>query len=122
MRHKLLFTALLLVTGSAAAAGRAVAAAPALEDPTRPSDGHGARAVPGWPQLQLQGILCHGTNRVAIIDGRLVHSGDRLGDALIGEIDPDAVHYLRGGHELISYLTKSSLQVRRFSAPPKDSP
>jgi hypothetical protein len=121
MRHYLI-PALLVVAAAGACAGRAVAAAPALEDPTRPSDARGARAVPGWPQLQLQGILCHGTSRVAIIDGRLVHSGDRLGDALIGEIDTDAVHYLRGGHELISYLTKSTLQVRRLSAPPKDPP
>jgi hypothetical protein len=117
-----LIPALLLVALTGACATRAVAAAPALEDPTRPSDARGARAVPGWPQLQLQGILCHGTDRIAIIDGRLIHSGDHLGDALIGEIDADAVHYRRGGHELISYLTKSTLQVRRLTAPPKDSP
>jgi hypothetical protein len=112
----------LILVAAAACAGRMVGAAPVLEDPTRPSDARGARAVPGWPQLQLQGILCHGDSRVAIIDGRLVHSGDRLGDAQIGAIGPDAVHYLRGGHELIAYLTKSTLQVRRLSAPPKDSP
>ncbi len=122
MRHPLLLATLLLVAASAAAISRAAAPAPVLEDPTRPSDARGARAVPGWPQLRLQGILCHGTSRIAIIDGRLVHSGDRLGDALIGAIDPDAVHYLRGGHELISYLTKSSLQVRRLIAQQKDSP
>lgn len=112
----------LLILIAAVGTGRLLGAAPALEDPTRPSDARGARAVPGWPQLQLQGIFCHGDNRVAIIDGRLVHSGDRLGDAQIGAIGPDAVHYLRGGHELIAYLTKSTLQVRRLSAPPKDSP
>jgi hypothetical protein len=121
MRQNLIPT-LLLIAATAAAAAQAGAAAPALEDPTRPSDGHGARAVPGWPQLQLQGIVCHGDSRSAIIDGRLVHSGDRLGDALIGEIRPDAVHYQRGGHELIAYLIKSTLQVRRLSAPPKDPP
>ena len=120
--RQFLIAALLLVTATGACTTRAVAAAPALEDPTRPSDARGARAVPGWPQLQLQGIVCRGTSRVAIVDGRLVHSGDRLGDALIGDIDPDAVHYLRGGHELIAYLTRSSLQVRRLTAQPKDSP
>jgi hypothetical protein len=122
MRHPLLLATVVLVAATAVVASRAAAPAPVLEDPTRPSDARGARAMPGWPQLQLQGILCHGTSRVAIIDGRLVHSGDRLGDALIGAIDPDAVHYLRGGHELIAYMTKSSLQVRRLAAQPKDSP
>jgi hypothetical protein len=117
-----LISALLLLAATGAFTTGAIAAPPALDDPTRPSDSHGARAVPGWPQLQLQGVFCHGTTRVAIIDGRVVHSGDRLGDALIGEIDTDAVHYLRGGHELISYLTKSTLQVRRLAALPKDSP
>jgi hypothetical protein len=121
MRHYLI-PVLLLVAAIGAFATRAVTAGPVLEDPTRPSDSRGVRAVPGWPQLRLQGILCHGTDRVAIIDGRVVHSGDRLGDALIGAIDTDAVHYLRGGHELISYLTKSTLQVRRLTALPKDSP
>lgn len=117
-----LIPALLLVAATAAAAMPAFGAAPALEDPTRPSDAHGGRAVPGWPQLHLQGILRHGTDSVAIIDGRLVHCGDHMGDALIGEIGTDAVHYQRAGHELIAYLTKSTLQVRQLTAPPKDSP
>ena len=119
MRHNLIAVLLLVVaTGAARAAG----VVPALDDPTRPSDAHGARAVPGWPQLHLQGILHHGSDSVAIIDGRLVHCGDHLGDALIGEIGTDTVHYLRGGHELIASLTKSTLQVRRLAALPKDSP
>ena len=121
MRQYLL-TFLLVVAANGALTGRALAASPILDDPTRPSDAHGARAVPGWPQLQLQGIVCRGQSRIAIIDGRLIHSGDRLGDAQIGAIDADAVHYQRDGHELIAYLTKSTLQVRRVTAPPKDPP
>jgi len=104
------------------AAARCASAGPALDDPTRPSDWHGVRAAAGSPQLALQGIICHGDKRVAIIDGRLLHSGDQLGDALIGEIGPDSVHYQRGTHELIAYLNKSTLQVRRPAAAPKDSP
>jgi hypothetical protein len=121
MRQNLI-AALLLIAATGTCATRAVVAAPPLEDPTRPSNGRGERAAPGWPQLRLQGILHHGNESVAIIDGRLVHSGDHLGDARIGEIGTDAVHYQRGGHELIAYLAKSTLQVRRLTALPKDSP
>ena len=121
MRHHLI-PVLLLIAATGTCAARAAGAAPALEDPTRPSNGRGERAVPGWPQLHLQGILHHGSDSVAIIDGRLVHCGDHLGDALIGEIGADAVHYQRGGHALIAYLTRSTLQVRRLTALPKDSP
>ena len=120
--RKNLIAALLLIAATGAAANRVVAAAPDLVDPTRPSDARGERAVPGWPQLRLQGILHRDNDNVAIIDGRVVRCGDHLGDATIGEIGTDAVHYLRAGHELVAYLAKSTLQVRRLSAPLKDSP
>ncbi len=117
-----LIPALLLIAATGACTIRAVAAVPALVDPTRPSDVRGERALPGWPQLRLQGILHRGSDCIAIIDGRLVHRGDHLGEVLIGDIGTDAVHYQRGGHELIAYLTKSTLQVRHLGAPLKDSP
>ncbi len=120
--RKILFPALLLIAALGGLAERAAADAPVLIDPTRPSDAHGERAVAGWPQLRLQGILHRDNDNLAIIDGRVVHRGDHFNDVLIGEIGTDAVHYQRGGHDLIAYLAKSTLQVRRLSAPSKDSP
>jgi len=120
--RKHLIPALLLMAATGAGALRALAAAPDLVDPTRPSDARGERAMPGWPQLRLQGILHRGNDCIAIIDGRLVRRGDHFSDVMIGEIGTDAVHYQRGGHELIAYLAKPTLQVRRPSAPIKDSP
>jgi MSHA biogenesis protein MshK len=58
-----------------------------LVDPTRPPASHSGAAEPapaeGW---QLTSILVSPERRVAVIDGRRLRVGDRLGDAEVVEI------------------------------------
>jgi MSHA biogenesis protein MshL len=89
-----------------AMAGRQ-APAGTLTDPTQPATGN-----PGAPRgsgLRLEGILCHSGLTVAIVNGRLVHAGDRIGGNLIGDITPQGVRYSRGGRGRMAYAPEPQL-------------
>jgi hypothetical protein len=90
-----------------------------LNDPTRPS---GVRNVvqlrsPEQRELRVEGIFRRNERHIAIVNGRLVHEGERIGDATIQEITADAVRYSRDGHEHTAHLARTTLQVRQPSAP-----
>lgn len=76
------------------------AGAQALVDPTRPpdaplfADGAAAEARRG-PQLQSVLVSDHG-RRVAVIDGRTVRVGDRIGNASVASIAGTSVVLRRG--------------------------
>lgn len=64
-----------------------------LQDPTRPADYTGASAVntqvpnpPGSMEWKLSGIRISPDVRTAIINGRLVREGERIGEATVVEI------------------------------------
>ena len=81
------------------------AGAQALVDPTRPPDaplagngsgsGSGAIAARAAPRLQSVLVASSG-RRVAVIDGRTVRVGDRVGEASVAEIADTSVTLRRG--------------------------
>jgi hypothetical protein len=96
----------------------------ALRDPTQPPvaqsvkqsiDGGGVAA------LRVEGIF-HAAGRQwrAIVDGRIVRCGDRVGGAVIQDITSDSVRYFRDGRSHVVRLKSSKLQVRRAGVDVKD--
>lgn len=73
----------------------AVAADP-VPDPMRPPDAP-VSAVAGGPAAPVvSAVFVSGTRRVAVVDGRLVHAGDRVGDCEVAAVDPRGLT-CRGG-------------------------
>jgi hypothetical protein len=113
--------AIILVYTCCALAGGTALGEELLIDPTRPSTDHGIselRPRGGTRELQLEGILQRDARRIAIIDGRVLHEGDRIGNATIMEITPDAVRYSRDGHDHTLWLARNTWAVRRLSSSP----
>jgi hypothetical protein len=102
---------------SIVAAIAAVLAATELVDPTLPPSRmeEGSRA----PALLLQGIVQARDHEFAVIDGRHVVQGDRVGAWKVVEIRPDAVWLRDGGRELELRLAP---RTRRESIAPRERP
>lgn len=66
-----------------------------LPDPTRPSGWQGREATPAG----VQSILISPQRKVAVVHGRTVTIGDRIGDAVVVDIRPYEVILNRGGRE-----------------------
>jgi len=64
-------------------------------DPMRPPGAAAARPR-GPVALKLEGVIS-GSERVAIVNGRLVRAGDEIAGARILEVTQDGVRYSRGG-------------------------
>ena len=95
------------------------ASAEPLDDPTRPSSAHSAVQLPPSVQreLHLEGIVRRDGQRIAIVDGRIVHEGEHVYNATIEEITADAVRYSRGGLDHTVRLARTTLRVRQPSTP-----
>jgi MSHA biogenesis protein MshK len=99
--------------------------AQALSDPTQPPSFSGlpaeSPAAPGGPALQS--ILVGPGRRHAVIDGRQVKVGDRVGDARIVAIDFDAVRLREGTTtrvmKLIPDIQKSAAKISTTGADPQ---
>lgn len=89
-----------------------VAQAETLQDPTRPATAREAAPSPDTGVLQIEAIMDSGPRRIAIVNGRIVRVGDRIGAALIEEIGSDSIRYTRDGRSSISRITKPTLRVR----------
>jgi len=94
------------------AAAQAVAAD--LRDPMRPPSAPGvATSRAGAPSsLQLQAVIGTGQSRVAIVNGKVVHVGDKVDGATIEEISATTVRYTRAGKQLLAALPNTKLDVR----------
>jgi MSHA biogenesis protein MshK len=102
---------------------RAGASAEPLDDPTRPSSTRSEiLSRPKPSELRLEGIIRRNERRIAIVDGRVVHEGERIDNATIEEITANAVRYSRAGHDYTARLTRITLQVRQPSAPQSKLP
>ncbi len=78
------------------------AVAQALSDPTRPPAAPAASPDEGLNEtakgaLRLQSVLISPGRRVAVIDGRLVQLGERIGDATLVAISESQVVLQRAG-------------------------
>jgi MSHA biogenesis protein MshK len=88
---------LILFAASSLLAGAALAQP--LADPTRPSTHAQGRAElrqSGPAFSRLQSVLISGGRSVAVIDGRAVRIGERVGDAILVSIEPSEVTLQRG--------------------------
>jgi len=94
--------------------GISYAKADTLIDPTRPANApiKVGTAVRGVDSARLTAIFQTGDRRVAVLDGRVVKTGDRIGDIVIQEISPDSVRYVRAGRSETARLPKQAAVVR----------
>ena len=88
------------------------AGAETLQDPTRPVTAREVTQSPDSGALQIEAIMDSGPRRIAIVNGKIVRAGDRIGTALIEEIGSDSIRYTRDGRSSISTITKPKLRVR----------
>jgi hypothetical protein len=96
--------ALLLVAG-------AVVAGP-LADPTQPYNVKrtpGARVV---TEYSVSAVFTSAERRVAIVNGKVVRAGDRLGDVQIIEVLADGVRYERHGRQYTIRIASLAMKVR----------
>jgi MSHA biogenesis protein MshK len=92
MKNNLRKVVALLATGFLVAAAADVGDLP---DPTNPSGHAGAGAASSG----VQSILITPRRKQAVIHGRTVRVGDRVGDAVVVDIQPYEVILNRGGRE-----------------------
>lgn len=113
MSEKLLIRAMII--GSAIAAFSAHAET--LIDPTRPAAYAPTRSAAAAPQRVVEAprvtaIFQTNGRRVAVFDGRVVKSGDRVGDVTIQEVLVDGVRLSRGGQIQTLRLPQQAASVR----------
>ncbi len=99
----------------------AAASAEPLVDPTQPYNARSASRVDGphaAATLQLEAILHGSQRRLAIINGQLVHEGDRIANNLIESITPTSVRYSCQGQQHTLSLTSASLPEKQLSIRP----
>ena len=92
-------------------AARVVAAGP-LGDPTQPYNVKrtpGARVV---TEYSVSAVFTSAERRVAIVNGKVVRAGDRLGDAQIIEVLADGVRYERHGRQYTIRIASLAMKVR----------
>ncbi len=88
-----------------------------LADPTRPPYRQVARkapvAVPDSSGWRLTMIRLSDRDRIAVVNGRLVAVGDRVGDARVVAIRPGAVELVQAGKRFTVKLSRA--RVKRVS-------
>ena len=104
LNNRYLATLLLSMTAKAAMADR-------LVDPTQPAHLRPATNGETLQTVRVEAILQSGERRLAIVNGKVVRAGDRVGSIQILEVSPDGVRYSRDGETNIARLTKP-MQVR----------
>jgi MSHA biogenesis protein MshK len=82
-----------------------------LADPTRPSNAKDVSRESS-PGIRLEGILRSEGRLLAIVNGKIVRAGDRIGDSRIDEIFTDSIRYTRAGHTSTARLTQKHISVR----------
>lgn len=100
-----LATLWLSMTAQAAVADR-------LIDPTRPAS-RGPVAGEITDTLRVEAILRSSDRHLAIVNGKVVRAGDRVGTAQITEVLPDGIRYTRGGETRVAHIDQRSIQVRQ---------
>ena len=94
--------------------------AEALRDPTKPMNAKSAAVVVSAQTIRVEAILSSSERMLAIVNGKVVRAGDRVGDARNDEVLNDGVRYTRDGHSQVARLDSHLFQVRQPLAPSKD--
>jgi MSHA biogenesis protein MshK len=105
LNNRYLATLLLSMTAKAAFADR-------LVDPTQPAHARPANPSESLPAIRVEAILQSGERRLAIVNGKVVRAGDRVGSIQILEVSADGVRYSRDGETKVARLTAKPMQVR----------
>lgn len=105
MHHPYL-AALLLTMSAKAAADR-------LVDPTRPPQATDASASPSQDSVRVEAVLRSKERDLAIVNGKIVRAGDRIGGVQIEAILVDGIRYVRDGQVHVARLQPASIPVRR---------
>ena len=92
-----------------------------LRDPTRPPGLHTAVKVTA-DTFHLEAVVISDDTRWAIVNGTVVHRGDRIANAVIDDISGYSVRYSRNGRSEVASLPHSTLLVRRNEAPHEAAP
>ena len=105
LTNRYLATLLLSMTAKAAVADR-------LLDPTRPADARPTSNGETLGAVRVEAILQSDGRLLAIVNGKVVRAGDRVGAIQILEINANGVRYSRAGATRIALLEGQSMQVR----------
>jgi hypothetical protein len=105
--HHPYLAALLLTTLSAKAA------ADRLVDPTRPPQARNSSSEPSQDGLRVEAVLRSAERNLAIVNGKIVRAGDRVGGVQIEAILADGISYVRDGKVHVARLQQASIPVRR---------
>jgi hypothetical protein len=106
LHNRYLATLLLSMTAKTAMSDR-------LVDPTQPAHTRSANTAESLPAVRVEAILQSGERRLAIVNGKVVRAGDRVGSIHILEVHIDGVRYSRGGETNVARLTGKPMQVRQ---------
>jgi hypothetical protein len=87
-----------------------------MQDPTRPATARAATQIAAPGALQVEAIMGDGAQRVAIVNGKVVRAGDRIGATLIEEIHSDSIRYTRDGRSIVANIAKAGMQVRKTAS------
>jgi MSHA biogenesis protein MshK len=114
LTNQYLATLLLTLTAQAAVADR-------LADPTRPANAKAvASAVERTDVLRLEAVLRSEGAPVAIVNGKVVRAGDRIGTARIDEVLSNGIRYTRDGRSQVALLDSKVIHVRQNVVPNED--
>jgi hypothetical protein len=85
-----------------------------LVDPTRPATYRVTPAATAVSEsaLRVEAIKRSGERYIAIVNGKLVRPGDRVGSAVIQRIEQASVHYSQSGRTLVARLPGANISVR----------
>ena len=108
-----LATLLLTIAAQAATADR-------LVDPTRPTHAKESASA-AHKHVRLEAILRAEDRLLAIVNGKIVRAGDRVGDARIDEILGDSIRYTLAGRSSIARLPSASIPVRLNDVPVEEA-
>ncbi len=97
-----------------------LAGAEGLRDPTRPPQPRAAaRAVVRNQMPAVSAIFTRGTDRKAIVDGRLVKAGDAIGGGRIEAVSADGIRWVRKG---IAHELRMNAAAANFKKPAAGAP
>lgn len=105
LNNRYLATLLLSMTAKSAMADR-------LVDPTQPAHSQPANTSETLQAVRVEAILQSGDRRLAIVNGKVVRAGDRVGSIQILEVTTDGVRYSRGAETSVARLAAKPMQVR----------
>jgi hypothetical protein len=97
--------------------GAALAAEPAVHDPTEPyrpgAGGAGGTAGAPAPRFKLTAVLISPTRRVAIVNGKPLQEGQRVAGAELVKIDAHSVQLRDGNRDFVVQLGDTSAGAPR---------